>query len=194
VKNEKILDEPYYNREFSPSTEYVAAHLGIRTVGSITEVKLSDYEEKKGLVLDADGTLYPYGNLDGPKKEIIDWVQQAYEFLEGKIVIVSNNRKVHQMNNVAVSNRTNVFNYKMSINRNKQAVQSLGVPTEEILAITDSPSDIMANRIVGIGLENQILVRSLGAHPIQKMMHERAYPALSQASHRIIEFSKTIYR
>jgi hypothetical protein len=164
---------------FSQPVEQVAEFFNIKTMRHVTEIDVASIGAS-ALVLDADGTLYPYGS--SPDSETIDWVQNAYDFLGGALVIVSNNKKVHQFGKTPVSERKTWHDYKLISQRTRTMLSLFADRTvdESIFAITDSPSDIIGNRKAGIPIKNQFLIKSLGAHPVQQIVRRTVYSPAAQ--------------
>jgi len=133
---------------FSEEVETVARFLSINTCRSVTDIVVPSLGAT-ALVLDADGTLYRIN--EEPTTEVIEWVLEANEYLEGEVIIVSNNKTVYPFNGIKQSTRQSWHDYKLLSLRNIKSVRNLrtteSMPT--IFAATDSPSDILSNRIAG---------------------------------------------
>ena len=182
VKNNHIVDSK--PRVFNRDVETITDYLSIKTTHSVTDIIVPSLGAS-ALILDADGTLYKYN--EQPTEAVIDWVLEASEYLEGNLIVVTDNRSVFPFDKVKHCARKSWYDYKFSSLRNKNAIDSLRNDSNStIFAATDSPSDIVSNRFFGIPFKNQFLVKSLGAHPKQEAARKHFYPRIAKVGSQLL--------
>jgi len=154
---------------FHNSTESLLRSLGVDTLPHVMGMVPEHFTGVRHALFDADGVIAPYGQK--PSAEVVNRLQELNEELPDGISVVTNNRNPPRLDGIPVFARTGI-RIKQLPGKIPRILETLGVDPAETIGIGDGLTDLLVYKWY---LGRTALVKSIGAHPVQEIVHDNIY-------------------
>jgi hypothetical protein len=163
------------NTGFYESTEQLLNSVGVHTLPPMERMTIDHFRPFKNvrhILFDVDGVLRKYGSKI--PKQVLELLLEFNEKLPDGVSAMTNSRHPPQLGTVPVFSRQGI-QIKQFPKLLPRTLESIGVDPVQTLGVGDGLTDVLWYRR---HLGGAALVKSIGAHPVQKAVHNGVYAPL----------------